>query len=103
MADLSLIGAIRTDGGVLGFKSKMCRTCTTAIYAGQKKFKSDKKIFCSEDCKQEYLDIKRVQSYRRMLEQQKIRNTPEERKRRTEYYRKYRARKVEQLKANKDK
>lgn len=72
----------------------------------KKKFKNkhaNRNIFCSEDCVYEYLDIKRVQSYRRMLEQQKIRNTPEVRKERAEYYRKYRVNKVEQLQANKDK
>lgn len=89
MTDTALIGAIRTDGGLLGYKSKMCATCTTAIYAGQKKFKSDKKIFCSDDCMQEYLDIKRVQSYRKQLLVQKSKNKNKITKDREQYLKEY--------------
>lgn len=120
MADLTITNAIRADGGVFPARPKQCWWCKSLIYDGQNKEKESGHVFCSLDCKQDYVDNNKVLRYRKQL---KVRVSKEvkEKKGRKEYdkqyainnkekknenaklaMRKYRARKVEQLKANKD-
>lgn len=98
MADLNISDAIRTDGGMMGYKPKICHTCKTAIYEGQTIKKAKLEIFCSDDCKQEFMDIQRVQSYRRQLSDRKSLGYNYPKRDRTEYYREYRKKNIEKKK-----
>lgn len=95
MADLTLANAIRTDGGMLEYKPKICHTCRTTMYEGQIVKKAKKEIFCSIDCKQEFLDIQRVQSYRRQLAERKSLGYNYPKRDRTAYWKEYRKKNLE--------